>query len=122
MRCKISGMLIGATHQHMDRDGQRIEWRRISVHIPGELEANIIKVPTELDDFDERKLYEPVYLIVNLRTLGDRKNPASYEARVVKVCKDERELNDTDLYFDDSDVSGYIVSAMASQRAAAASK
>lgn len=119
MRCKISGMLIGATHQHMDRDGQRIEWRRLSVHIPGELEANIIKVPTELDDFEGRQLYTPVYLIVNLRA-SDK--AATYEARVVKVCKDERELNETDLYFDNPGVSGYIASTAAAQRTAAASK
>lgn len=107
MRCKITGTFIGAVHQSMERDGQRIEWRRVSVHIPGELEANIIKVPTELDDFDERSPYTPVHLIVNLRGLN---NKAQYEAHVVKVCKDEAELNATDLYFDDPSVSGYIKS------------
>lgn len=119
MRCKISGMLIGSTFQHMERDGQRIEWRRLSVHIPGELEANIIKVPTELDEFEGRQLYKPVYLIVNLRGSGQA---ANYEARVVKVCKDERELNETDLYFDNPDVSGYIASMGVGSRPSAAAK
>lgn len=115
MRCKISGMLIGSTHQTMERDGQTIEWRQVSVHIPGELEANIIKVPKELDDFEGRQLYTPVHVIVNLR--GNDKR-ANYEARVVKVCESERELADTDLYFDNPEVSGYIASLGAAARAA----
>ena len=118
MRCKINGVLIGSIHRHAENSkGEKIEWRQVSVHIPGELEANIIKVPRELDDFDGRQLYQPVYLIVNLRGTNDK---ANYEARVVKVCKDENELNDTDLYFDDPQVSGYIASMAAGAKSSKA--
>jgi len=118
MRCKINGVLIGAIHRHAENSkGEKIEWRQVSVHIPGELEANIIKVPRELDDFDGRPLYQPVYLIVNLNAKGEK---ANYEARVVKVCKDEAELNETDLYFDNPEASGYINSIAAGAKSSKA--
>ena len=115
MRAKVQAVFIGKVENSFkDDDGNSVEYKQISINVPGEMDSCIVSVPKDVD-FNNLVPYQPCFLILEFRFNHQYRN---YKARVVKICKDSADLVNTDAYFDNPEANGYLASMAAGQKSA----